>query len=341
MDKEVAFLQSKLEKAFTYRKDLLQESHTNAIRLFNGFLEGDPRWVIELFGKSLVISDNISQANEDVDTATALAQMYIAWLPSVQSILYKCRSAQDQEAKKGLLIFGDQLTDKIQELGVHHSINLQMNQDSSFYLDTRYLRAWLMENMAGKLVLNTFAYTGSLGLAALAGGAKKVVQTDLNRKFLEVAHKSCELNNFPTNKMKLIVGDFYKVVGNFKKAQKLFECVIIDPPFFSTTTAGRVDLVHESTRLVNKIRPLVAHDGYLVVVNNALFLSGQSFMDQLEELCDDRYMTIEAIIPVPQDVIGYPETIVNQPPVPTEPFNHSTKIVILKVKRKEERSAND
>ncbi len=341
MDKEVAFLQSKLEKAFTYRKDLLQGSHTNAIRLFNGFLEGDPRWVIELFGKSLVISDNISQANEDVDTATALAQMYIAWLPSVQSILYKCRSAQDQEAKKGLLIFGDQLTDKIQELGVHHSINLQMNQDSSFYLDTRYLRAWLMENMAGKLVLNTFAYTGSLGLAALAGGAKKVVQTDLNRKFLEVAHKSCELNNFPTNKMKLIVGDFYKVVGNFKKAQKLFECVIIDPPFFSTTTAGRVDLVHESTRLVNKIRPLVAHDGYLVVVNNALFLSGQSFMDQLEELCDDRYMTIEAIIPVPQDVIGYPETIVNQPPVPTEPFNHSTKIVILKVKRKEERSAND
>ncbi len=341
MDKELAFLQSKLEKAFTYRKDLLQGSHTNAIRLFNGFLEGDPRWVIELFGKSLVISDNISQANEDVDTATALAQMYIAWLPSVQSILYKCRSAQDQEAKKGLLIFGDQLTDKIQELGVHHSINLQMNQDSSFYLDTRYLRAWLMENMAGKLVLNTFAYTGSLGLAALAGGAKKVVQTDLNRKFLEVAHKSCELNNFPTNKMKLIVGDFYKVVGNFKKAQKLFECVIIDPPFFSTTTAGRVDLVHESTRLVNKIRPLVAHDGYLVVVNNALFLSGQSFMDQLEELCDDRYMTIEAIIPVPQDVIGYPETIVNQPPVPTEPFNHSTKIVILKVKRKEERSAND
>ena len=341
MDKELTFLQSKLEKAFTYRKDLLQGSHTNAIRLFNGFLEGDPRWVIELFGKSLVISDNISQANEDVDTATALAQMYIAWLPSVQSILYKCRSAQDQEAKKGLLIFGDQLTDKIQELGVHHSINLQMNQDSSFYLDTRYLRAWLMENMAGKLVLNTFAYTGSLGLAALAGGAKKVVQTDLNRKFLEVAHKSCELNNFPTNKMKLIVGDFYKVVGNFKKAQKLFECVIIDPPFFSTTTAGRVDLVHESTRLVNKIRPLVAHDGYLVVVNNALFLSGQSFMDQLEELCDDRYMTIEAIIPVPQDVIGYPETIVNQPPVPTEPFNHSTKIVILKVKRKEERSAND
>lgn len=341
MDKEVAFLQSKLEKAFTYRKDLLQGSHTNAIRLFNGFLEGDPRWVIELFGKSLVISDNISQANEDVDTATALAQMYIAWLPSVQSILYKCRSAQDQEAKKGLLIFGDQLTDKIQELGVHHSINLQMNQDSSFYLDTRYLRAWLMENMAGKLVLNTFAYTGSLGLAALAGGAKKVVQTDLNRKFLEVAHKSCELNNFPTNKMKLIVGDFYKVVGNFKKAQKLFECVIIDPPFFSTTTAGKVDLVHESTRLVNKIRPLVAHDGYLVVVNNALFLSGQSFMDQLEELCQDRYMTIETIIPVPQDVIGYPETMMTQSPIPTEPFNHSTKIVILKVKRKDERSAND
>jgi len=341
MDRELELLQSKLKNAFKYRKGLLEKSPTNAIRLFNGFLEGDPRWVIELFGNSIVINDNVGQTNDDVDYAKELIQLYIVWLPSIQSILYKRRSSQDQEAKKGILIYGDQLTDKIQEMGVHHSINLQMNQDSSFYLDTRYLRAWLMENMAGKLVLNTFAYTGSLGLAALAGSAKKVVQTDLNRKFLEMSHKSCVLNNFPTNKMKLIVGDFYKVVGNFKTAQKLFDCVIIDPPFFSTTAAGKVDLVHESTRLVNKIRPLVAHNGYLVVVNNALFLSGKSFIDQLEELCHDRYMTIETIIPVPQDVIGYPETIATKPPVSPEPFNHSTKIVVLKVKRKDERSAND
>jgi 23S rRNA (cytosine1962-C5)-methyltransferase len=317
----------------------LEESSLTAIRLFNGFLEGDPRWVIELFGETLVINDNQSHSEDD-SNVLELVKFYLDWLPSLQSVLYKRRASQDQEAKKGKLIFGDRLEDKIMELGIHHSIDLQMNQDSSFYLDTRYLRAWLMENLAGKLVLNTFAYTGSLGLAAFAGGAKKVVQTDLNRKFLEMSHKSSVFNNFPTNRMKLIVGDFYKVVGNFKKAQKLFDCVIIDPPFFSTTAAGKVDLVHESTRLINKIQPLVAHDGYLVVVNNALFLSGMSFMDELEELCRDRYMSIDTTIPVPQDIIGYSETIVTQPPVPTEPFNNSTKIVVFKVKRKDERTAN-
>lgn len=36
-------------------------------------------------------------------------------------------------------------------------------------------------------MLNTFAYTGSLGVAACAGGTRRVVQVDLNRRFLDLA----------------------------------------------------------------------------------------------------------------------------------------------------------
>jgi 23S rRNA (cytosine1962-C5)-methyltransferase len=75
-----------------------------------------------------------------------------------------------------------------------------------------------------------------------------------------------------------------------------------------------------------------------VVVNNALYLSGQSFVEMLEELCRDQYMEIETIIPVPQDVTGFPETIVVQPPVSPAPFNHSTKIAVLRVRRKDEKT---
>ncbi|MCK7505726.1 MAG: class I SAM-dependent methyltransferase [Desulfobacterales bacterium] len=39
--------------------------------------------------------------------------------------------------------------------------------------------------MRGRSVLNTFAYTGSLGVAAMAGGAVRVTQTDRNRQFPE------------------------------------------------------------------------------------------------------------------------------------------------------------
>jgi len=52
------------------------------------------------------------------------------------------------------------------------------------------------ENCSGETVLNTFAYTGSLGVAAMAGGAAPRVQQDLNRQFLNLAKSSYTLNGF-------------------------------------------------------------------------------------------------------------------------------------------------
>ncbi len=332
-------LLKKLEAAFNNRKELLQDPTLTAIRLFNGFLEGDPRWVIELFRETLVINDHRNPSDPESNDVTKIVRSFLERLPQLKAILYKQRYAKDQKLRNGIIILGDQLTKQINEFGILHQVELTINQDSSLYLDTRNLRIWLRENMNRKSVINTFAYTGSLGVAALAGGAKKVVQVDLNRKFLEVSLKSCALNKLSTNHMKLITDDFYRAVGNFKKSNQLFDCAIIDPPFYSKTTSGTVDLVNESTRIINKIRPLVAHDGYLVVVNNALFLSGKELMDQLNDLCHEGYMSIDQIIPVPLDVIGYPETIVTSPPVEVAPFNYSTKIVILKVNRKDKRTS--
>jgi 23S rRNA (cytosine1962-C5)-methyltransferase len=71
---------------------------------------------------------------------------------------------------------------KIKEYGVWYAVNLTMNRDVSLYLDTRNLRKWIIENVKDETVLNTFAYTGSFGVAAMKGGANRVVQIDLNRE---------------------------------------------------------------------------------------------------------------------------------------------------------------
>lgn len=92
--------------------------------------------------------------------------------------------------------------------------------------------------------------------------------------------------------------------------------------------------VNESHRIMNKVRPLINNDGYLIVVNNALFVSGADYFSSLEKLCMDGYLSIETLIPVPENFIGYEQTRVNSPLVDPSPFNHSTKIAILKVKRK-------
>jgi 23S rRNA (cytosine1962-C5)-methyltransferase len=209
-----------------------------------------------------------------------------------------------------------------------------MNRDASFYLDTRNLRKWLIEHMQDKTVLNTFAYTGSLGVAALAGGAQRAVQHDLNRQFLNVAKTSYTLNGFPVRKQDFIAADFFTLVGRFKHAKERFDCIIIDPPFFSSTAKGKIDQVNESRRLINKVRPLVNDGGILIAINNALYVSGQEYMQTLAELCRDGYLKVRQLIPVPEDFTGYPETRLGGSITDPTPFNHSTKIAVLEVKRK-------
>jgi 23S rRNA (cytosine1962-C5)-methyltransferase len=154
----------------------------------------------------------------------------------------------------------------------------------------------------------------------------------LSRAFLNLAKESCTLNGFPIQKGDFISRDFFEQVGNMKRMNRLFDCVFIDPPFFSTTSKGKVDQEHESARLINKVRPLIRDGGILVAINNALFVSGAEYMQTLESLCKDGYLKIRELIPAPQDFTGY--NPVGKPVTDPAPFNHSTKIAILDVKRK-------
>jgi 23S rRNA (cytosine1962-C5)-methyltransferase len=317
------------------KRDPVQQD-TNAYRLFNGFYEGAPGLVLDRYGPVLVIMNHAEPGIYD-PVIDEIARWAIANLQGLEAVLYKQRQHPEEGMKQGQLLAGERLPDAITEYDVSYALNLQLHQDASFYLDTRLLRRWLLDHMAGKRVLNTFAYTGSLGVAAGAGGASSVVQTDINPKYLQIAQQSWTANHLPTSKNQAIPGDFFRVAGRLRADQRLFDCVILDPPFFSSTEAGTIDLLGEATRLVNKVRPLVAHQGWLVVINNALFLPGADFMAELEALCQSPYITFEQTIPVPADITGFPDTITTQPPKDPAPFNHPTKIAILRFTRKDGR----
>jgi 23S rRNA (cytosine1962-C5)-methyltransferase len=328
------FLTALLEKGIAAREGMIDAKHTRALRLFNGFLEGCPELVVDLYGRTLVLHD-YAELPYDGLALVRQAQAYLQnRLPWLQAGIVKVRNGQSVETKNGRLLFGEKLDRKVQEGGVWYALDLCMQQDASLYLDTRNLRAWAKQTLGGKSVLNTFAYTGSLGVAALAGGASRVVQLDLNRSFLNQAKTSYTLNGFPIHKEDFLSGDFWELVGRLKRTEARFDCVLVDPPFFSTTPKGRLDLNTDSARLINKVRPLINDGGWLVSVNNALYVSGKEYLELLEGLCADGYLKIAELIPVPEDFTGYVETRLRKPVTDPAPFNHSTKIAILEVKRK-------
>jgi 23S rRNA (cytosine1962-C5)-methyltransferase len=321
-----------LEKAIAARLPLMDTRHEAAFRLFNGFTEGYPDLAIDIYAGTLVLHNYADGPTEN----QVVIQEVISYLRDTLKWLHagvvKQRNGKTQDEKRGQLLFGSKADRKVKEHGVWYAIDLIMNRDTSLYLDTRNLRKWIIENLQGKSVLNTFAYTGSLGVAATAGGASRVVQTDINRQFLNLAKDSYSLNGFPIHKGDFLAKDFFPEIADFKGRKQFFDCVIIDPPFFSSTSKGKVDQEQENARLINKVRPLINDGGYLIAINNAVFVSGKEYIQTLEELCKDGYLKIKELIPVSEDFTGY--NILSNPVTDPSPFNHSTKIAILEVKRK-------
>jgi 23S rRNA (cytosine1962-C5)-methyltransferase len=324
-----------LQKAINSREGLFDSRHENAFRLFNGFTEGNPHLSLDLYAGTVIFHNYHPDAKAGMELVRQVA-IFLQNHPRLSGWLHagivKSRNSRSQHERCGTLLFGAAVDRKIKEHGVWYAIDLTMHQDTSLYLDTRHLRKWLIENMKGKRVLNTFAYTGSLGVAALAGGATRVVQLDRSQKSLNLAKESYTLNEFPVHKQDFIAADFFPTVSQLKRANERFACVILDPPFFSTTSRGKVDQVRESARLINKVRPLLEVSGYLIAINNALYISGKEYIQTLEALCEDGYLKIEDLIPVSEDFVGYHK--VGSEITNPAPFNHSTKIAVLKVKRK-------
>jgi len=325
-----------LSVAIVARAELFEPKHETAFRLFNGFYEGYPNLVVDLYARTLVLHDysEIEETGNGQAEGQAIQAYLRAQLPWVQAVLLKRHRSPHLTERQGILLYGERVDRYIREHHVRYSIELQMHGETSFYLDTRNLRAWASRMLKDKIVLNTFAYTGSLGVATVTGGARRVVHLDHNKTYLNVAKASYSLNGFPTNRADFQVGDFWTQINVLKRTGERFDCVFLDPPFFSATSKGTVDLVNQSERVINKVRPLVNDGGYLVAINNALFVSGAVYLQLLETLCADGYLSIEELIPVPPDCTGYPQTVVSAPPVAPAPFNHPTKIAVLQVRRK-------
>lgn len=320
--------------AIDARVMLVDPRHETAFRLFNGFSEGMPALALDIYAGALVIHDYADTPDEAL--IAQVLKIVSARLPWIASAVLKPRQSKDADMRRGRVLLGSEadLPRRIRENGVAYSLNLMLNRDTSFYIDTRSLRAWAKETLAGKRVLNTFAYTGSLSVAAYAAPCRQVVSTDRNKRFLTQAKDSYSLNGFPIQRADFIAADFFEAAARLKRNKELFDCVFLDPPFFSATGKSRID-PQGMKSLINKLRPLVAHEGSLVVVNNALFVSGKEHIQMIEGLCSDGYMKISHTIDVPQDCVGYSTNRPTDWPADPAPFNHPTKIIALRVSRKD------
>lgn len=320
-----------LRQAIDCRQPLFDAKHHSAFRLFNGFAEGCPELVVDIYGDTALFQNYADPPERGARVVEIAVEVVRTHLPWVNAAILKQRRSDSVEERRGTPLFGSTWTTKIAEHGVWYAVDLTLNRDAGLYLDTGNLRRWAFDHLRGKTVLNAFAYTGSLGVAAQAGGADRVIQLDRTRQFLNMARESLRLNGLPARDEDFVQADFFRQAADLRRRHQRFDCVFVDPPFFATAPTGRIDQATTADRLINKVRPLVAQGGYLVTINNALYVSGAEYIRTLDALCDEGYMNLIELIPVPEDYVGYPETRTGRQITDPAPFNHSTKIAVLQV----------
>jgi 23S rRNA (cytosine1962-C5)-methyltransferase len=170
------------------------------------------------------------------------------------------------------------------ELGCRYRIDLEASATSSgLFLDQREARRRLLtSDLAGRTVLNTFAHTGSLSVAAAKAGAETLT-LDLSKRYLEWARENLRSNDVDPGEHDFVYGDALEWLGRFAKRGRSFDVVIVDPPSSSTPRRGgkRWSVDHDLHVLVERAARVCSPAGTLFVSTNLRSMPWDRFDDHV------------------------------------------------------------
>ena len=118
-----------LQPALDARVGLFDERHETAFRLFNGFYEGCPDLVLDVYARTLVIH-NYADPPEDGLPAVEAARLFLrSNLPWLRVTVLKTRNSPHPDQRCGQIVNGDTPDRKVREHGLWYAIDLTMNRD--------------------------------------------------------------------------------------------------------------------------------------------------------------------------------------------------------------------
>jgi 23S rRNA (cytosine1962-C5)-methyltransferase len=165
------------------------------------------------------------------------------------------------------------------EQGLQFSLAFTSKQNIGFFLDMSTGRQWLRDRAANKRILNLFAYTCSLSVAAIAGGARQVVNVDMSRGALTVGRKNHQLNQHAQKLKRDIQFMPYDIFRSWRAITKKgpYDIIIVDPP---SRQKGSFIADKDYVRVVRRLEALMPEGGEVLLCLNAPEL-GESFLHDL------------------------------------------------------------
>jgi 23S rRNA (cytosine1962-C5)-methyltransferase len=255
---------------------------TDCVRLLHGTTEGAPGIAIDRYGPLLLVQtwreplpagvlDTIAE-RASRELGTALAPVW---------------NHRGSERREGLI--GSEASPALDgaighELGARFAVRPRhRGQDPLLFLDLRAGRRWVRAHARDRSVLNLFAYTCGIGVAAALGGAREVWNVDFARSSLEVGRENAALNGIDDARFRMIEEDVIPVVRQLaglglrgrgarpafvRREARTFDLVVLDPPRWARGAFGAVDVIRDYASLFKPAVLACAPGGTVLATNH-------------------------------------------------------------------------
>jgi len=206
----------------------------------------------------------------------------------LMQLIPECKSIQVQHRYKKLapteVLLGENINESIvEELGLKYKVSFGKAQNSGLFLDMKNGRKWVQSQSKNKNILNLFSYTCPFSLAAVSGGAAKVVNIDISKASLSKGRDNHRLNNHPLERVRFEGVDIFKSYGRIKK-HGLYDLIISDPP---TLQFGSVNIVRDYAKIVKRIPQWLKPNGQIMLCLNSPDLTEKFLFELVEEHCPE------------------------------------------------------
>jgi len=281
---DVYFFKRRVTRALELRKALGLDGGESAYRLINA--EGDQLsgFVADVYGPYVVLYV-YSKGLINLGRIVAQALLEVA---APKGIVLKVRpKGGPAPGKVKQEVIGEEPPEKlvVREYGVPYEVHLLSGLNAGLFTDMREHRRGLARFTAGRRVLNTFAYTGAISVAAARAGASAVTSVDLSSGVLKWAKENFRLSGLDPEdpRWRFEANDVIRFLKEEKSRGATYDTVILDPPTYSAARAAGWSMKNDYPDLIALAAELFPNDRSGFLWASANVHRARSLLKHVEE----------------------------------------------------------
>lgn len=279
-------LRKRLLAGWARRRPLWGEGRTSGFRWINRDGDGLSQVAVDWLAGLAVVSlyETLTPGEEEalVEAIAEVGRPLSVYLKRRPREAKRPASTCREQVAPSHPVWGTELHEhRVVENGLSFLVRPGQGLSFGLYFDARDARAWLQEVAPDSRVLNCFSYTCAFGVAAVAGGSRRVVNVDLSRKVLDWGRSNARLNGQDADASEYLTGDVFDWLRRFRRRGQSFDRVVLDPPSHSTASGRVFRVADDYPALVEAAAAVVSPGGLLLCAANQVTLGRSEFERRL------------------------------------------------------------